>query len=129
VSWQSNKDVAYLANLADLAYLADKDMIFDEQNFETEVLSSDGPVLVDFFATWCGQCPVLALIVDELEVEMSGMNVKIGKLDVDKASAIAAKYDIMGVPTTILFKNGEVKEVLNGLQTKADLRKKLEELI
>lgn len=104
-------------------------MMFDDQNFENEVLKFNGPVLVDFFATWCGPCQVLGPIIEELAEEMKASNVKIGKADVDKSPNTAQKYDIMSVPTLILFKNGEVKEMMNGLQNKEVLREKIEQLI
>lgn len=104
-------------------------MLFDDQNFENEVLKFNGPVLVDFFATWCGPCQVLGPIIDELAEEMKGSNVKIGKVDVDKSSNMAQKYDIMSVPTLILFKNGEMKEMMNGLQNKEVLKGKLDKLL
>ena len=76
-----------------------------DDNFEEEVLKSDKPVLVDFFATWCGPCQKQGPIVEELANEMS--DVKVCKLDVDEAGTIAEKYSIMSIPTVIVFKNGE----------------------
>ena len=104
-------------------------MIFDDQNFENEVLKFNGPALVDFFATWCGPCQVLGPIIEELAEEMKASNVKIGKVDVDKSPDTTQKYDIMSVPTLILFKNGEAKEMMNGLQNKDVLKKKLQEMM
>ncbi len=76
-----------------------------EANFEEEVLKSDKPVLVDFFATWCGPCKKQGPIVEALAEELT--DVKIAKLDVDEAGAIAEKYSIMSIPTLMVFKNGE----------------------
>jgi thioredoxin 1 len=81
---------------------------FDDNNFETEVLSSDTPVLVDFHATWCGPCKILAPIVEKLADEFEGQ-LKVGKVDIDAAPRIAAKYNIASVPTVIVFSKGEKK--------------------
>jgi thioredoxin 1 len=81
---------------------------FNEQNFESEVLKSTTPVLVDFTATWCGPCRVLAPIVEKVADEFVG-KVKVGKLDIDESPAIAAKYGIRNVPTVLVFEGGEKK--------------------
>ena len=96
------------------------EMINDE-NFEQEVLKSDKPVLVDFFATWCGPCRQMLPIVTELSEEMTEQ-VKIVKLDVDEAPKTAEKYEIQSIPTMILFKDGKVKATRNGSSTKAELQ-------
>lgn len=100
---------------------------FSDQNFETEVLKSDKPVLVDFFATWCGPCKLQGPIVDELATEI-GDKFKIGKMDVDQAPQTAGQFKIMSIPTIMIFKDGEVKETLTGLQTKEALKTALEKL-
>ena len=100
--------------------------IISDANFETEVLKSDKPVLVDFFATWCGPCRQMLPIVTELSEEMA-QTVKIVKLDVDEAPASAEKYEIQSIPTMILFKNGEAKATHNGASTKAELKSWLTE--
>ena len=100
--------------------------IINDTNFETEVLKADKPVLVDFFATWCGPCRQMLPIVTELSEEMA-QTVKIVKLDVDEAPASAEKYEIQSIPTMILFKNGEVKATRNGASTKAELQSWLTE--
>ena len=104
------------------------EQIFTDNNFEIEVLQSDKPVLVDFFATWCGPCRMQGPIIEELAVEM-GNKVKIGKMDVDQNPQIAQKYGIMSIPTIIIFKDGEIKETLVGLQSKEILKLALEKLI
>jgi thioredoxin 1 len=101
--------------------------IFSDANFEAEVLKSDQPVLVDFFATWCGPCKMQGPIVDELAGEV-GDKFKVGKMDVDQSPQTAGKYGIMSIPTIIIFKNGEVKETLSGLQSKENLKTALEKL-
>jgi len=105
------------------------ELILFDDNFEKEVLQFDGPVLVDFFATWCGPCQMQGPIIDELAKEVEGKNMKVAKLDVDASPKTAEKYEIMSVPTLILFKGGEVKETLHGVHNKDDLKSKLEALI
>ena len=93
--------------------------VFTTGNFDEEVLKSDKPVLVDFWATWCGPCQMQGPIVEELADEVS--DVVIGKLDVDAEEDIAGRYSIMSIPTVILFKNGEIAAKAVGLQTKDSL--------
>lgn len=93
---------------------------FTDQNFETEVLQSDLPVLVDFFAVWCGPCQMLAPIIEELATELEG-KVKVGKMNVDENNQTAQKYSIMSIPTLVLFKKGQPIKTLTGLRTKEDL--------
>lgn len=92
----------------------------NDTNFEQEVLKADKPVLVDFFAVWCGPCRQMLPIVDELSREMAD-TVKIVKLDVDEAEQIATNYDIQSIPTMILFKNGQKASEHHGACTKAEL--------
>jgi thioredoxin 1 len=93
---------------------------FTDQNFETEVLKSELPVLVDFFAVWCGPCQMMAPLIEELSSELEG-KVKVGKMNVDENEQTAQKYSIMSIPTLILFKKGEVFKTLTGLRTKEDI--------
>ncbi len=90
---------------------------FTDQNFEEEVLKSQTPVLVDFWAPWCGPCQMVGPIIEELAKEVEG-KVKVGRLNVDENPQIAAKYGIMSIPTVIFFKEG--KEVVRqiGLESK-----------
>lgn len=81
---------------------------FDDNNFEEEVLKSSTPVLVDFHATWCGPCKILAPIVEKLADEFEG-KLKVGAVDIDAAPKIAQKYGIASVPTVMIFENGEKK--------------------
>ena len=90
------------------------------QNFEQEVLQSDKPVLVDFYADWCGPCKMMALVIEEIAEEAA--DIKVGKLNIDNEMEIAQKYGVMSIPTLIVFKNGEeVKRDLGAKPKKAVL--------
>lgn len=90
------------------------------ENFEKEVLNSEKPVLVDFFADWCGPCNAMAPVVEELSKELEG-KAKVGKINVDKNSDIAVEYNVMSIPTLILFKDGKEEKRLVGLRDKEEL--------
>ena len=96
------------------------EIILNESNFEREVLRSDIPVLVDFWATWCGPCRMLAPTVAKIAEEQEG-NVKVCKLDVDEAQNIAIRYRISSIPTLMYFVNGEVKNMLVGVHSKGQI--------
>lgn len=98
------------------------------QEFQTEVLESNELVLVDFFATWCGPCKMMAPVIDQLSEEMDG-KAKIYKVDVDEARDLAAKYRIMSVPTLMFFKNGEVADQIMGAVPKDKLVDKINALV
>ncbi len=99
-----------------------------DANFDQEVLNAATPVLVDFWATWCGPCKMIAPIIDEIAAEKSG-TFKICKVDVDENQAISARFGIRAIPTLLIFKNGDVKEqIVGGAVTKGDLVAKLEAL-
>lgn len=97
-------------------------------SFEAEVIGSDQPVLVDFWADWCMPCRMLAPVVDEIAGEFAG-KVKVGKVDVDSNQALASKYGVRGIPTLLIFKNGEPVERLVGVQPKATIAQKLNDVL
>ena len=99
---------------------SDKVHVFNDLNFDKEVLQSDLPVLVDFTAAWCGPCKALAPLVGQVAEELEG-KVKVGKLDVDDAPVTAGKYGVRGVPTVMVFKNGSRSAQHVGLTTKQKL--------
>ncbi len=95
-----------------------------KENFEKEVLQSELPVLVDFFATWCGPCKMLSPIVDQLAEELAG-TVKVGKVDIDGQIDLARKFRVMSVPTLVVFKNGKVTSQTVGVQTAEQIKKNI----
>ncbi|MCZ6703933.1 MAG: thioredoxin [Ignavibacteria bacterium] len=99
-----------------------------DDNFKEEVLDSDKPVLIDFWAVWCGPCKMIAPIVEELAVEFEG-KVKIGKLDVDSNQQTSINYGVRSIPTLLIFKDGEVKETIIGAVPKANMVEKLNSVI
>ena len=100
----------------------------DENNFEAEVLKSDKPIVVDFWAEWCGPCKALSPILEEISTELDG-KATVVKVNVDQAGTLAQKYGIRGIPTLIYFKDGEVKQTLVGNQPKSEIVKGLTDLI
>jgi len=96
-----------------------------DKNFEKEVLKSDLPVVVDFWAEWCGPCRMVAPVVEELAKEYEN-KVKIGKVDVDESPATASRYGIMSIPTLMFFKGGQIMGQLVGAVNKSELKKKIE---
>ena len=99
---------------------------FTDGNFKKEVLESELPVLVDFWAQWCAPCKMIAPAVEELAKEYS-TKMKIGKLDVDSNSKSATHYGVMSIPTLIFFKKGKIMGQVSGALTKASLKQKIEE--
>lgn len=97
---------------------------FTSENFDAAVLGADKPVFVDFWAPWCGPCKVMSPIVEELAGEME--EVIIGKVNVDEHSDVAQKFNILSIPTFIIFKGGQVAEQFFGSMSKESLRMKIE---
>jgi thioredoxin 1 len=110
-----------MADEVDLVHVTDK-------TFASEVLSSDVPVLVDFWATWCGPCRSISPIVEELAKEFSG-RVKVTKLNVDESPATPTQYGVRGIPTLILFKGGKIFDQIVGAVPKARLKALIEKAL
>ncbi len=100
-------------------------LTFKDSNFDSEVLKSEVPVLVDFWATWCGPCKMMAPTVDAVATEYAG-KLKVGKVDVDESGGTAMRYNIQGIPTLLLFKGGRVVEMRVGAVGKAEVVKMLQ---
>ncbi len=100
----------------------------DVAHFDNDVLKASKPVLVDFWAEWCGPCKALSPVLDEIASEMNG-KAHVVKVNVDQASDLAQKFGIRGIPTLIFFKDGEVKSTLVGNQPKAEIVKNINSLL
>ena len=107
---------------------SDKVLEFTDAQFDADVLKSDGPVLVDFWATWCAPCKAIAPVLDQLAEEYDG-KVKIGKVNVDENPATPGQYGVRGIPTMILFKDGEVVDQLVGAVPKNQIASLLEKAL
>jgi len=105
-----------------------KVMQFNAANFETEVKGSNMPVLVDFWAPWCGPCKQIGPVIEELATEYDG-KAKIGKVNVDDNQQLAAQFGIRGIPTLLVIKGGETVDSLVGLQSKADVAAALDKVL
>lgn len=101
---------------------------FTDANFEDEVLKSDTPVLVDFWAEWCGPCKMIAPSIKELAAEYDG-TAKIGKLDVDNNMQTAGALSIRSIPTLMIFKDGKVADMLIGAVSKSEIKKRLDTVL
>lgn len=99
-----------------------------KQNFESEVLKAEGVVLVDFWATWCGPCKMIAPVIGEIAEEYKG-KVKVGKVNVDEEGELAANYQISSIPTLVLFKNGNIINVVVGFHSKSELENILNKVL
>jgi thioredoxin 1 len=103
-------------------------LILDEKNFQSEVIKSPIPILVDFWAPWCGPCLTMIPLVDELAEELKG-KFKIGKVNVDENQALASRYEIMSIPAFKIFKDGKIVKNIGGIQAKETLKSELEKCL
>jgi len=103
--------------------------VFTDANFNDEVIKSDKPVFVDFWAPWCGPCQMMGPLVDELATELEGKNIKIGKCNVDENSNVAGQYNVMSIPTFLIFKNGEMVDQMTGGVQKEKLKAMMEKYL
>jgi len=110
-----------MAEIANLIQVTD-------QNFETEVLTSPVPVLVDFWAAWCAPCKMIAPLVEQLAGEYDG-RIKVGKLDVDANPTTASQFGVMSIPTLIVFKDGRPAQRIVGYQPKANLKQRIDQVL
>ena len=101
---------------------------FTDQNFDTDVAQSELPVLIDFWAVWCGPCKAIAPVIEEIAGEYAG-KVKVGKVDVDQNQKIAMKYGVRSIPTLLVMKGGEVVNQIVGAVPKGNITEILEEVI
>jgi thioredoxin 1 len=101
---------------------------FSDDNFESEVVQSDKPVLVDFWAEWCAPCRMLSPTIDELATEYAD-RLKVGKVNTDTSADIAAQFGISAIPTVILFRDGEPVKKFVGMKTKRDLKSAIDEVL
>ena len=99
--------------------------IFNEENFENEVLKSDKTTIVDFYADWCGPCKMMSPVIDKIAEEKSE-TIKVGKVNVDDNQNLAIKYNIMSIPTILIFKNGSVVKLFIGVTAKEEIEEIIE---
>ena len=114
--------------LKEFATFVEVIMIFTSENFDREVLQAEGPVLVDFYADWCGPCKMMSPIVEQMENVFSG-RLKVGKINVDDAPDIAGRYNVMSIPTFLFFRDGQLSGTLIGAMTPAVFQEKISSLL
>ncbi len=102
--------------------------IFTDSNFQQEVLNSELPVVVDFYADWCGPCKMIGPVIEQLAEAYAG-KIKVGKVNVDENMELASKYRIMSIPAIMFFKNGEVQDQIIGAVPKAQIEAKFQALL
>ncbi len=105
-----------------------KPITITDQNFNSEVLKSDTPVLIDFWAVWCGPCRMIAPIVEELAIEYSG-KLKVGKLNVDNNQQTSINYGVRSIPTLLIFKGGQLIDTIIGAVPKAQIVQRLKSVM
>ena len=94
--------------------------VFNEENFENEVINSDKTTIVDFYADWCGPCKMMSPIIDKI-AEENAENIKVGKVNVDENQDLAMKYNVMSIPTILVFKNGNLVKTFIGVTSKSEI--------
>ena len=115
--------------MSDLVQCPFMALTLTDANFQTEVIDSDQPVLVDFWAEWCGPCKMIGPVLDQVASDLEGV-AKVGKVNVDDARELAVKYNVRSIPLLLFFKNGEVKDQIVGASvTKEQLKAKLQALV
>jgi len=104
------------------------DKTFTDQNFQEEVIKSDVPALVDFWAPWCAPCRIVSPIIEELAKEYEG-KIKVGKLNVDENPSSASQFGVMSIPSIIIFKNGQPVKTMIGAQSRENFKRGIEEIL
>ncbi|HEC24840.1 MAG TPA: thioredoxin [bacterium] len=107
---------------------SEKVLAFTDSNFDTEVLKSDKPVLVDFWAVWCAPCRAVAPIIEEMASDYDG-KIKVGKVNVDENRVVPGKYGIRGIPTVILFNDGKVVDQIVGAAPKTSFKQMIDKVV
>jgi thioredoxin 1 len=107
---------------------SEKVLVINKDNFENEVIKSDMPVLVDFWASWCGPCMTIGPVIDSIADEYDG-KIRVGKVNVDNEGELTRKYRVMSIPTILVFKNGEITDKIVGARSKNEFKEVIEKNI